>query len=89
LKFWNKRNIALNRVSRKEAKHALSNVEGDAKISFDKKLRRGGDLCELSALGAINFLNSICETIPWLVTKNVAKVQAANGRKRLAAMALQ
>jgi hypothetical protein len=24
-------------------------------------------LCELSVLGAINFLNSFCETITWLV----------------------
>jgi putative ABC transport system substrate-binding protein len=29
----------------------------------------GGAFCELSVLGAINFLNSYCETIPWLVSK--------------------
>ena len=51
----------------------------DAKISFDKKPPQGGDLCELSALGAINFLNSICETISWLVSTR--KWKGSVGRK--------
>jgi len=28
----------------------------------------GRGLCELSVLGAINFLDSFCETITWLVS---------------------
>ena len=41
------------------AKHVLSGVEGsakDAKVDFDKKRWNGRGLCELSVLGAINFL---------------------------------
>ena len=56
-------------VSRaKSAKHALSQVEGDAKVSqiplfppLSKGDERGisGFLCELGVLGAINFLKLI------------------------------
>jgi len=40
----------------------------DAKVDFDKKTWNGRGFCELSVLGAINFLTLVMFNNPWAVS---------------------
>ena len=70
----------------------MSQVERDAKVfqiplfpPLSKGDERGisGLLCELGVLGAINFLNSFCETITWLVPKMAGEWLEVRGAWKL------